>query len=120
MARWLAAALLASQMYSVETAPADARRQLGGEASSGHMLSSLSYVSSYEIVSTFPHAQGAFTQGLAFAPDGTLYESDGLYGRSTIRKIDVQTGKTTHETKMASMYFGEGAVIHGGKLIQLC
>ena len=65
------------------------------------------YVSSYEIVETFPHDSNAFTQGLAFGPDGVLYESDGLYGESKVRSVDVQTGRTIkhvpNDDKVGSM-----------------
>ena len=48
---------------------------------------------SYKVVATFPHDTASFTQGLVFA-DGQLYESTGLKGESTLRRVDIATGKT--------------------------
>ena len=95
------------------------KRLLGGETSIHALVASLPYVSKYEVIKTYPHDSSAFTQGLAFGPNGELYESDGLYGRSILREVDVATGKSVRATRMSSTYFGEGAVAHGGKLIQL-
>ena len=50
-------------------------------------------VQGYKIVATFPHDTTSFTQGLVFA-DGELYESTGLEGESTLRRVDITTGKT--------------------------
>ena len=50
-------------------------------------------VQSYKIVATFPHDTTSFTQGLVFA-DGELYESTGLQGQSTLRRVDISTGQT--------------------------
>src|SRR5437763_4435389 len=46
----------------------------------------------YEVVNTFPHDPAAFTQGIIFH-DGALIESTGLEGRSTLRRVELQTGK---------------------------
>ena len=62
-------------------------RELGGEAAPKPET----YVSGYEIIHTNPHDINAFTQGLAFGPDGTLYESDGLYRHSAVREVDIET-----------------------------
>ena len=50
----------------------------------------------YRIVRTFPHDPNAFTQGLQFL-DGVLYEGTGLNGRSSIRKVQLETGKVLQE-----------------------
>ena len=73
---------------------------------------------SYKIVNTYPHDTGAFTEGLVFA-DGFLYESTGLYGNSTLRKVDLQTGETLQQISLNPQYFGEGITIYGNKIIQL-
>src|SRR5438105_1265424 len=46
----------------------------------------------YEVVNTYPHDPGAFTQGLVFL-DGALFESTGLNGQSSLRKVDLKSGK---------------------------
>ena len=49
---------------------------------------------SYKVIATFPHDTSSFTQGLVFASDGQLYESTGLEGESTLRRVDIATGQT--------------------------
>lgn len=72
----------------------------------------------YEIVNTYNHDIGAYTQGLEFYK-GVLYESTGLYGRSSIRKTNVKTGGVTQVEKLDNKYFGEGITILNDKLYQL-
>lgn len=90
-------------------------RALGGE---GSPLTD-TYVSTYEIVQEFPHDGNAFTQGLVFDDDGHLYESDGLFGKSVVRKVDVLTGTSTHKTANEHHHFAEGIEVIGDKLVQL-
>ena len=66
----------------------------------------------YRIVNTFPHDPQAFTQGLEFR-DGVLYESTGLNGRSSVRQVDLATGKVLREAPLDAAYFGEGITIWG-------
>jgi len=72
----------------------------------------------YEVVKVLPHDRGAFTQGLVFR-DGSLLESTGLNGQSTLRKVDLQTGKVLKQIAVPSEYFAEGLAILNGKLFQL-
>ena len=60
----------------------------------------------------------AFTQGLAIA-NGQLYEGTGLYGQSTIRKVDLATGRVEKQRPIDPKFFGEGIAILGGRLYQL-
>lgn len=71
-----------------------------------------------EIVSVLPHDPEAFTQGLAISGD-YLYESTGLYGKSSIRKIDLKTGKILQKKNLSPFLFGEGIALLGDMLIQL-
>ena len=73
---------------------------------------------SYEIINTFPHDQEAFTQGLAFE-NGVLYEGTGRYGRSELRKIELETGNVLQTRKLPDEFFGEGITVYGGNIIQL-
>lgn len=73
---------------------------------------------SYEIVNTFPHDRTAFTQGLVFL-DGKLIESTGLNGRSTLREVDLLTGKVLRQASVPDRYFAEGLAVIGGKAYQL-
>lgn len=71
-----------------------------------------------EVVNTFPHDRNAFTQGLTYC-DGELYEGTGLNGRSSIRRVELATGKVLQQHDLPWRYFGEGITVWGDKLIQL-
>jgi glutaminyl-peptide cyclotransferase len=71
-----------------------------------------------EVVNSFPHDTNAFTQGLAYC-DGELYEGTGLNGRSSIRLVELATGKVLRQHNLPSKYFGEGITLWEDKLIQL-
>ena len=75
-------------------------------------------VHGYTIVRTYPHDRDAFTQGLQYV-DGFLYEGTGMNGRSSIRKVRLDTGEVVQRRDIAQEYFGEGIVIVGGELFQL-
>jgi glutaminyl-peptide cyclotransferase len=72
----------------------------------------------YEVVNSWPHDRAAFTQGLVFH-DGYLLESTGQYGESTLRKVELKTGKVVKSVKVAREFFAEGLALLGGKLFQL-
>jgi glutamine cyclotransferase len=72
----------------------------------------------YEVVNVWPHDRGAFTEGLVYLK-GILIESTGLNGRSTLRKVDLQTGRVLQQVQLSSRYFGEGMTVLGGKIFQL-
>lgn len=72
----------------------------------------------YEVVNTYPHDKDAFTQGLLFR-DGVLFESTGLKGRSTLRKVRLETGEVIQQTKVDDRYFAEGLTDWGSRLVQL-
>ncbi len=73
---------------------------------------------SYDIVNSYPHNETAFTQGLVFE-DGVLYEGTGLYGQSTLRRVELETGKTLQLCSIPNQFFGEGITIFDDKIIQL-
>ncbi len=75
-------------------------------------------VSRYQVVRTYPHDPGAFTQGLIYL-DGYLYESTGLNGRSSLRMTELATGKVLQKQAVPAQYFAEGMTNFGGKLYQL-
>lgn len=75
-------------------------------------------VHSYEVVRTYPHDPGAFTQGLFF-DDGLLYESTGLVGQSTIRKVRLADGKVLQLAQVPPGHFGEGSTAWGSEIISL-
>ncbi|MFW6025766.1 MAG: glutaminyl-peptide cyclotransferase [Candidatus Woesearchaeota archaeon] len=73
---------------------------------------------SYEIVNKFPHDENAFTQGFLYK-DGYIYEGTGKYGESSLRKIDLKSGKIIKEFELDDNYFGEGITILNDKIYQL-
>ena len=68
-----------------------------------------------EVVKAYPHDTGSYTQGL-FWHDGSLYESTGLNGKSTFRKVDLQSGQALTKLPFNKKYFVDGSVILGDKL----
>src|SRR3954454_5691508 len=72
----------------------------------------------YRIVHVYPHDRSAFTQGLEYR-GGFLYEGTGLQGRSSLRKVDLQTGRVLQETQLQPRYFGEGITVLNGRVVQL-
>ena len=75
-------------------------------------------VYTYEIINTFPHDVGAYTQGLEFH-DGYLYESTGRKGQSSLRKVALETGEVLEKIDVAPAYFAEGMTILDNKIYQL-
>lgn len=71
-----------------------------------------------EILAVHPHDPTAFTQGLLFAA-GELYESTGLYGKSTVRRTDAESGRVLQRRELDPGYFGEGLAAVGDALYQL-
>lgn len=72
----------------------------------------------YQIVNEFPHSQDAFTQGLVYL-DGFLYESTGLYGQSSLRKVNLSNGQILQSISLDNQYFAEGITIFQNKIFQL-
>jgi glutaminyl-peptide cyclotransferase len=72
----------------------------------------------FEVVNEYPHDPSAFTQGLLWH-EGYIYESTGLYDQSTLRRVDLPTGKILQSIRLPSDLFGEGLALAGDRLIQL-
>jgi len=70
------------------------------------------------VVATYPHDPAAFTQGL-LVEDGNLYESTGQYGASSLRQVDLETGRVLRLFSLNSAYFGEGIAAAGDRIYQL-
>ena len=71
-----------------------------------------------EVVAEYPHDVEAYTQGLFFH-DGQMYESTGLHGKSTLRKVDFTTGEAVQKIGFNEKYFIEGSVVLGDNLYVL-
>lgn len=72
----------------------------------------------YRVVNTYPHDPTAFTQGLTF-DNGFLYEGTGLKGKSTLRKVELATGRVLQIRELPAELFGEGVTIYQKQIIQL-
>ncbi|QGJ70338.1 Glutaminyl-peptide cyclotransferase [Planctomycetales bacterium 10988] len=70
------------------------------------------------VVNTYPHDPQAFTQGLVY-DDGELLESTGLYGESSLRRVELKTGKVLQQINISSTYFAEGITLWDGQIVQL-
>lgn len=72
----------------------------------------------YRVVAEYPHDSDAYTQGLVI-DDGTLFEGTGLEGRSTLRRVDLQTGEVRQSRPLDAEHFGEGVAVMGDRIYQL-
>ena len=69
-------------------------------------------------VATYPHDPGAFSQGLV-VDQGQLYEGTGQYGSSSLRRVDLETGRVLQSIPLTKDYFGEGVTVLNGRVYQL-
>ncbi len=75
-------------------------------------------VYTYEVINEYPHDPSAFTQGLVFE-NGGLFEGTGLYGKSSLRRVKLETGEVLQILHLSSAYFGEGITIYKDEIVQL-
>jgi len=71
-----------------------------------------------QVIQTYPHDPGAFTQGLVFAR-GRLFESTGLEGRSSLREVELTSGKVLRKVDVPAPVFAEGLALVGTRLFQI-
>jgi glutamine cyclotransferase len=81
-------------------------------------LHAASWIQGYRVVHEYAHDPRAYTQGLVF-DGGQLHESTGQRGASTVRTVEIETGKVLRKTELPFNYFGEGLALVGERLIQL-
>ena len=72
----------------------------------------------YQVVRSYPHDRGAFTQGF-LVRDGVFLESTGMNGQSGIRRVKIETGEVLQAKKLEEQYFGEGITEFKGSIYQL-
>src|SRR3954454_4618534 len=72
----------------------------------------------YQIAKVYPHDPKAFTQGLQYV-DGALYEGTGQVGQSSIRKVELETGKVLQKRDVPAPHFGEGITVWKNEIIEL-
>jgi glutamine cyclotransferase len=101
--KWLGVGLLAAAAAQVPATPPAASR---------------APIYTYRIVHAYPHDAGAFTQGLEYV-DGFLYEGTGINGRSSIRKVKLETGDVVQQRAVGREHFGEGITIWNDDLFEL-
>ena len=75
-------------------------------------------VLTYKVINMYPHNPDAFTQGLVI-DNGVLFESTGRRGRSSLRRVDLETGTVELIHTLADRFFGEGITVFGDTIIQL-
>jgi glutamine cyclotransferase len=69
-------------------------------------------------VDVFPHDRNAWTQGLTYV-DGSLYEGTGRLGESSLRRVELETGKVLQITALPDELYGEGIAAFGDRIFQL-
>ena len=75
---------------------------------------------SYRVVREYPHDPGAFTQGLVYDPvEDVLYEGTGIWGESSLRKVELATGRVLKIRRLPPQYFGEGIAVWDDHIVQL-
>ncbi|MDA0348561.1 MAG: glutaminyl-peptide cyclotransferase [Verrucomicrobia bacterium] len=95
-----------------------AKHSDSGEASIPPSLPETVSYYTYEVINAWPHDPEAFTQGLLFH-QGSLLESTGLNGKSSLREVDWQTGRVKKQVSVPDRYFAEGLTVIDGKAYQL-
>jgi len=75
-------------------------------------------VAGYTVAKVYPHDPRAFTQGIEYR-DGVFYEGTGLNGQSTVRKVELATGKVLQQVAVPPEHFGEGITTWGDTIVQL-
>ena len=72
----------------------------------------------YKVINVYPHDRNAFTQGLV-VDNGDFIEGTGLYQRSSLRRVSIETGDIVQYHELPSHFFGEGITIYDDRIIQL-
>ena len=87
-------------------------------ATAGERTAQETPLHAYRVVRSYPHDRHAFTQGLVW-DGGALYEGTGLHGFSSLRKVELATGRVLKEIRLDPAYFGEGIALWGERIIQV-
>ncbi|MFK7737643.1 MAG: glutaminyl-peptide cyclotransferase [Pirellulaceae bacterium] len=103
---WAKAAIIASFLLTVSCTQSPASQR------------SRTPVLQVRVVRSLPHDADAFCQGLV-VENGTVYESTGQYGKSSLRRVDLETGRPTVRRDLGPTYFAEGITILGNRIYQL-
>ena len=121
MHRWIRLALLACGLMFCD-ASSDIFLKTVNRAChpllSATSLPTMPPVYGYRVAHVYPHDAQAFTQGLVLH-DGHLYEGTGLWGQSSLRRVELTTGTILYMHRLAPQFFGEGITILNDRIIQL-
>jgi glutamine cyclotransferase len=71
-----------------------------------------------QVIRSYPHDRAAFTQGLLL-DGGRLFESTGQVGSSSLREVELTTGRVIRKVDVPPPVFAEGLAVAGDNLIQL-
>ncbi len=112
----LASCANASGSKSTASAPESSRTAVKVNAGASRKIKPVQY--KVKVVNEFPHDVTSYTQGLFFY-DGQMYESTGLNGKSTFRKVDIGTGRPEFRLDFDRKYFIEGSVEKDGNIFIL-
>ncbi|MEJ7713021.1 MAG: glutaminyl-peptide cyclotransferase [Pyrinomonadaceae bacterium] len=111
------AAVSQQQTTAAATTTAASAPEIKGSTPATYDRNRVAYYT-FEVVNAYPHDPTAFTQGLEFH-DGYLYESTGRNASSSVRKVELTTGKVLQKRDVASQYFAEGLTVLGSRIYQL-
>jgi len=106
---WILAVMLAAVFFTVSGCSDD---------ECGDCPGGLPDYFTYKVLNTYPHEQTSFTQGLVI-DKGDLFESTGLYGRSTLRRDSLETGEALQKIDLESTFFAEGIAVWENRSTQL-
>jgi glutaminyl-peptide cyclotransferase len=106
-----------SERPSPEPRPSATAAVSSGPTASAQGLEEIP-VYTFKVIHSWHHDPQAYTQGLVFL-DGDLFESTGRYGQSSLREVDLQSGRVLRKVDVPREYFGEGLTLFQGKLFQL-
>lgn len=108
---------LSSANHTVEQKNAPSKLTIHKAAETGVSTETIP-IYTYKIKHAWPHDKQAFTQGLIYQ-DGILWESTGQYGSSSLRKVELKTGRVLQKISVPEEYFAEGMTLFRGKVFQL-
>lgn len=110
--------VLVAVLVSCSDSPADPGLPGGPNGPGPPVLTEGTELYTYDVVGEHPHDPDAFTQGLVLQ-EGVLFESTGLYGESSLRRVDRTTGAVLQRHDLAPDLFGEGITVLGDQIVQL-
>lgn len=118
--RFLLAFLLAASLAACDSGSPDARSAATPADVAANSQAAPARVErfSYEVINKYPHDPRAYTQGLVYQ-QGIFYESAGLYGESSLRRVELATGRVLQKVDVPGQYFAEGLALFNGRLFQL-